>query len=98
MKEGRSSKATENVVFSLIGGSSTATLLMFLALLVLLIFRPSSYDPSTYWAMALIAILCVSALVIATVRGLRGLKRLNASVKEDRRRIAAGLPVEPDES
>jgi membrane protein implicated in regulation of membrane protease activity len=97
MKEGRSSKATENVAFSLMGGSSIATFLMGLALLVLLTFRPSSYDPSTYWAIALTAFLCVSALVIVIVRALRGLKRLNASVKEDRRRIAAGLPLERDE-
>jgi len=97
MKESRSSRATEDIALAHLGGSFVAYVLMLLAFLVLLIFRPSAYDPSTYWAMALMAFLFVTALIIVIVRGVRGLKRLNASVKEDRRRIAAGLPLERED-
>lgn len=97
MKESRSSRATEDIAFAQLAGSFTAYALMLLAFLVLLISRPSAYDPSTYWAMALMAFLFVTALFIVIVRGVRGLKRLNASVKEDRRRSAAGLIQERED-
>lgn len=97
MKERRSSRATEDVALSLMGGSSVVFFLALLAFLVMLMVRPRVGDPSTYWAIALMAFLLITALVIVVVRGVRGLKRLNASAKEDRRRIAAGLPLERDD-
>ena len=97
MKEGRSSKATQDAAFFVYRGSTLGKFLALLAFLVVLIFRPNSYDPSTYWAIALVVVLFVAALVIVIARGVRGLKVLNDSAKEDRRRIAAGLPLERQE-
>jgi O-antigen/teichoic acid export membrane protein len=97
MKEDRSSRATRNAFFSLFGPFSVANFLLLLMFLVLLVFRPSGYDSSTYWALALMAFLGISALVVVIVGARGGLKRLTASAKEDRRRIAAGLPLDPED-
>lgn len=94
MKEDRSSKATREAFFSLFGPFGIANLLCLLMFLVLLIFRPNFNDPGTYWALVLMFAFGISALIVVLVGSWGRLRQLSASAREDRRRIAAHLPVE----
>lgn len=74
-----------------------ANILMLLAILALMIFRPNVGDSATHWSIALMAVLIVAAGAMVAVGGGARLKRLRESAQDDRRRLAHGLPLERDE-
>jgi hypothetical protein len=61
------------------------------------VIRPSFDDPGTYWAIAVAGVMIVLGLAFTIIGGVIRIRRLNASVREDRRRLAAGLPLERDD-
>lgn len=94
---GRSSKATWDAFFAMFGPSQLANVLMLLAILVLVIFRPNIGDSGTYWSIALVAVLILAAGVLVAVGGGSRLKRIRESAQDDHQRLAQGLPLERDE-
>ncbi|KUM34889.1 hypothetical protein AR689_12390 [Arthrobacter sp. EpRS71] len=93
----RSSKATWDAFFAIFGPFQLANILMLLAILALVIFRPNIGDSATHWSIALVAVLIVTAGVLVAVGGGSRLKRLRESARDDRRRLAQGLPLDKDE-
>lgn len=93
----RSSRATWDAFFAMFGPFHFGNILMLLSILVLVIFRPNADDPGTYWAIGLVALLMITAAVFIIGGGGRRLLRLLESGRQDRRRIQAGLPLEPEE-
>ncbi|WP_223916290.1 hypothetical protein [Arthrobacter sp. NicSoilC12] len=91
----RSSKATWQSVYSMFGPLKIANLTMLIAIILAVMFQPKANDPSTYWAAAMVAFVMLVAGFFLVRGGLR-LKRVRASAREDRRRIAAGLPLDPE--
>ncbi|XAS74016.1 hypothetical protein VUN82_09365 [Micrococcaceae bacterium Sec5.1] len=89
----RSSKATWNAVLSMFGPYFIANLIMLVAIIFFWVTQPKINDPSTYWSIALVGLLLLAAALFV-VKGARGLQRVNAEAREDRRRHAAGLPLE----
>lgn len=69
---------------------------ILIGMLVLFVFEPSVNDPSTYWVIAAMAVMFLVAgglIVQGTLRH----KNIRKSAIEDRRRIAAGLPLERED-
>jgi magnesium-transporting ATPase (P-type) len=93
----RTSKSTWDVLLSTFGPFQVTNILMLLAILVLVIFRPNADDPGTFWAIAIVALLIVITGVIVVSRGGKRLKRLREAAQEDRRRVEARLPLERDD-
>lgn len=82
-------------MYSMFGPMAVANFTLILVVIVLAVFQPKASDPSTYWAIALMAVLMLVAGGLM-VKGMLRLRLLRKSHKEDRRRIAAGLPLEPE--
>lgn len=82
-------------MYSMFGPFAVADFTMILVVIVLAAFQPKASDPSTHWAIALMAVLMLVAGGLM-VKGLLRLRLVRRSQKEDRRRIAAGLPLEPE--
>ena len=78
-------------IFSLSG-----TVLTAVTYILFLVFKPSVYVPATYWAIGLLGAMFTLAFALIITGGVIRLRRLRSSAKEDRRRIAAGLPLERD--
>ncbi|MFJ4207926.1 hypothetical protein ACIPY2_05605 [Paenarthrobacter sp. NPDC089675] len=92
----RSSATTWNAVFATFGPYTIANGLMLLALVLFLIFGPEVDDSGTYWSIGLIRLVMLAAGIFI-FKGALGLRKVNASSREDRRRIAAGLPLEREQ-
>ena len=82
-------------MYSMFGPFAIANFTMFLVLILYVIVQPKASDPSTYWAIGLMAVLMLVAGGLM-VNGLFRFRLVHKSHKEDRRRIAAGLPLEPE--
>ncbi|WP_442542521.1 hypothetical protein ACSBOX_11255 [Arthrobacter sp. KN11-1C] len=89
------SRNTWQAVYSMFGPMAVANFTMLLVIVVLVVFQPKASDPSTYWAIALMAALMLVAGGLM-LKGLLRLRLVRKEHKEDRRRIAAGLPLEPE--
>jgi membrane protein YdbS with pleckstrin-like domain len=89
------SRNTWQAVYSMFGPMAVANFTMLLVIVVFVVFQPKASDPSTYWAIALMAVLMLIAGVLM-VKGMLRLRLVRKSHKEDRRRIAAGLTLEPE--
>jgi hypothetical protein len=72
-----------------------ANFTLMLVVVVLVVFQPKACDPSTYWAIGLMAVLMLIAGGLM-VKGFLRLRLVHKAHKEDRQRIAAGLPLEPE--
>ena len=92
----KSSKATWDAFYSMDGPSAISNIIVLVALILFAVSQPDVDDPSTYWALALVAVLFLVAGGFQVQAALR-LKRVYRSAKEDRRRIAEGLPLDPGE-
>ena len=92
----RSSKATWDAVFSMFGPYFIANIIMLITIVFFVVTQPKINDPSTYWSIALVGLLLLAAVVFV-VKGALGLRRVTAEAREDRRRLAAGLPLEREE-
>jgi len=92
----RSSKATWHSVYSMLGPLKVANLTMLVAIILAVVFQPKANDPSTYWAAVVVAFVMLVAAFFLVRGGLRS-KRVRTSAAEDRRRIAAGLPLDPED-
>lgn len=82
-------------MYSMFGPMAIANFTMLLVFIVYVIFQPKASDPSTYWAIGLVAILMLLAGVLV-LKGLFRFRLVHRSHKKDRQRIAAGLPLEPE--
>ncbi len=82
-------------MYSMFGPMAVANFTLMLVVVVLVVFQPKATDPSTYWAIGLMAVLMLIAGGLM-VKGLLRLRLVRKEHKEDRRRIAAGLPLEPE--
>ena len=80
----RSSKATWNAVSSMFGPYFIANVIMLVAIIFFWVTQPKINDPSTYWSIALVGLLLLAAALFV-VKGARGLRRVNADAREDRR-------------
>ena len=89
------SRSTWQAVYSMFGPFAIANLTMLLVIIVLAIFQPKASDPSTYWAIELMAVLMLVAGGLM-LKGLLRFRLVHRSHKEGQRRIAAGLPLEPE--
>ena len=92
----RTSKATWQAFYSMNGPFAVAQGFLFVMLIVFAIFQPAVDRPETYPSLVIVVLLFLVAggfMVAGTFRFLR----LRKSDKEDRRRIAAGLPLEPED-
>lgn len=89
------SRNTWQAVYSMFGPFAISNLTLLLVLITYVVFQPKASDPSTYWAIGLLAVLMLVAGVLM-VKGLLRFKLVHKEHKEDRRRIAAGLPLEPE--
>lgn len=94
--KGRSSKATWQSVYSMLGPLKIANLTMLVAIILAVVFQPKANDPSTYWAATMVAFVMLVAGFFLVRGGLR-LKRVRSSAAENRRRIAAALPLDPED-
>ncbi|WP_458111277.1 hypothetical protein M1D88_13100 [Arthrobacter sp. R1-13] len=92
----RSSKATWQAFYSMNGPFAVAQGFMFVMLIVLAIFQPAVDRPDTYPALAIVVLLILVAGGFM-VAGMFRFLRLRKSAREDRRRIAAGLPLDPED-
>jgi hypothetical protein len=77
------------------GPFAIANITLFLVLIVYVIFQPKASDPSTYWAIGLLAILMLVAGGLM-LKGLLRFRLVHRSHKEDQWRIAVGRPLEPE--
>ncbi|WP_442545202.1 hypothetical protein ACSBOX_05870 [Arthrobacter sp. KN11-1C] len=89
------SRNTWQAVYSMFGPMAVSNFTLLLVIVVLVVFQPKASDPSTYWAIALMAALMLVAGALK-VKGLLRLRLVRKEHKEDQRRVAAGLPLEPD--
>ena len=96
LRKVKSSKATWDAFYSMDGPLAISNIILLLAVILFAVSRPNVDDPSTYWALALGAVLFLLAGGFK-VQGALRLKRVYRSAKKDRRRIAEGLPLDPDE-
>jgi prepilin signal peptidase PulO-like enzyme (type II secretory pathway) len=89
------SRTTRQAFFSMFGPFTIANIFMLAAIVVFVAFQPDgAYMPS--WAAAVISILMLVALAFIIKGGLR-LRNVRKSAGEDRRRHAAGLPLDPED-
>jgi hypothetical protein len=91
----RTSAATWRAFYSMLGPYATANFIL-IGMLALFVFKPSVNDPSTYWVLAVMVIMILVAggfIVKGTLRH----KTILKSAKEDRRRLAAGLPLDAED-
>ncbi|UKA59389.1 hypothetical protein [Arthrobacter sp. FW306-2-2C-D06B] len=86
---------TWQAVYSMFGRMAVANFTLLLVVVVLVVFQPKASDPSSYWAIALMAVLMLVTGGLM-VKGMLRLRLVRKSHKEDRRRIAAGLTLEPE--
>jgi uncharacterized BrkB/YihY/UPF0761 family membrane protein len=89
------SRNTWQAVYSMFGPFAVANFTLFLVLILYVVLQPKASDPSTYWAIALMAVLMLIAGGLM-VSGMVRLRLVRKAHKEDRRRIAAGLPLAPE--
>lgn len=90
------SRATWQSAYSMFGPFAIANFIMLIALILFAVFQPKVSDPNTHWALAMVA----GVLLVAggfMVKGILRFKRVHQSHREDQRRIAAGLPLEPEQ-
>ncbi|WP_026538718.1 hypothetical protein [Arthrobacter sp. 9MFCol3.1] len=92
----KTSKDTWRAVYSMFGPYAIANLFMLVAFIFLAVAQPNLDDENTYWALVVGAVLMLAAGGFL-VAGLLRFKGVHISHKADRRRIAAGLPLEPEE-
>lgn len=92
----RTSKATWQAFYSMDGPFAISNLILLGALILIAVLRPNLDDPNTHWTLAVVAVLFLVAGGFK-VQGVLRLKSVHKSAKEDRRRIAEGLPLDPDE-
>ena len=90
------SKATWHAIYSMFGPLKIANLLMLVAIILAIVFQPKYGDPDSFWPGAMVIGVMLVAGVFLVKGGLR-LRQVRKSGKEDRRRIAAGLPLDPEE-
>jgi hypothetical protein len=90
------SKATWDAYDFMHGPLAISNFILLGAIILFAVIQPNLDDPSTYWALALGAILLVVAGGFK-VQGAFRLRGIFRSAREDRRRIAEGLPLDPDE-
>jgi hypothetical protein len=91
----RNSEATWRAFYSMLGPYATANFIL-IGMLALFVFKPSVNDPSTYWTMAVMVIMILVAggfIVKGTLRH----KSILKSAEQDRKRLAAGLPLDPED-
>lgn len=82
-------------MYSMFGPLALSNITMLLVLIAYVILQPKASDPSTYWAIWVIAVLMLVAGVLM-LKGLFRFRMVHRSHKDDQRRIAAGLPLEPE--
>lgn len=92
----KSSKATWDAYYSMDGPFAISNFILLIAFILLAVSQPNLDDPSTYWALVIGAVLFLLAGGFK-VQGALRLKRVFRSAKEDRRRVAEGLPLDPEE-
>lgn len=90
------SRATFQAISSMFGPYGIANVLMLGALLLFVVFQPAVNDPGTHWALVMVAIILLAAVVFV-VKGTLRLKHVGKSAREDRRRVAAGLSLDPEQ-
>ena len=82
-------------MYSMFGPLALSNFTMLLVLIAYVILQPRASDPSTYWAIGVIAVLMLVAGVLM-LTGLFRFRLVHRSHKDDQGRIAAGLPLEPE--
>lgn len=92
----RTSKTTWQAVYSMFGPYAIANLIMLIVIVVAVVFQPKFGDPNSYWSTAVEAALLLVAGIFV-VKGTLRLRQVRKSAREDKRRISAGLPLEPEE-
>ncbi|WP_136017910.1 hypothetical protein [Arthrobacter silvisoli] len=98
----KSSKATWRAVFSMFGPYAVANMVMIAAIVVFAVFQPDLHGPpetwtaTTIWSAATIVVLVLTSFGFV-VKGALRLRLVYKEAREDRRRIAAGLPLNPEE-
>jgi len=98
IKTANSPKASRNTwqaMYTMFGPMALSNFTMLLVLILYVILQPKVNDPSTYWAIGVLALLMLVAGVLM-VKGLFRFRLVHRAHKEDQRRIAAGLPLEPE--
>jgi hypothetical protein len=91
----RTSKATFQAMSSMFKPYGIANVIAFIAMILFFVFQPKVNDPSTHWTLVMVGILLLLSIVFV-VKGTLRLKQIKKSTMEDRRRWAAGLPVDPE--
>lgn len=92
-RTGTSSRATWQAFYSMLGPFAIAQGFMLVMLIVLAVFQPAISRPDTYLSLAVVVLLLLVAGCFV-VAGMHRFLHLRKSAKEDRRRIASGLPLE----
>lgn len=90
------SRTTKQASFSMFGPFTIANFIMVAGVLFLLISQPKYGSPDTYWAAVVFGLFMLVALAFIIKGGLR-LRNVRRSASEDRRRNAAGLPLDPED-
>ena len=90
------SRATFQAISSMFGPYGIANLLMLVALILFVVFQPKVNDPGTHWALVMVGVILLAAVVFV-VKGTLRLRHVGKSAREDRRRLAAGLPIDPEQ-
>lgn len=82
-------------MYSTFGPLALSNFTMLMVLIAYVILQPKASDPSTYWAIGVIAVLTLVAGALM-LKGLFRFRTVHRSHKDDQRRTAAGLPLEPE--
>lgn len=98
----KSSRKTWDAVFATFGPYAVANIFMLLAIVVAIVFQPNLSGPSDSWTMqTLVSCVAIGILMLVAggfiLKGLLGLRNVARSAREDRRRVEAGLPLDPDD-
>lgn len=87
---------TWQAVYSMFGPYAIGNLIMLVAIIVAVVFQPKFGDPNSFWVAAIEAGLLLVAGIFV-VKGTLRLRQVRKSAREDKRRISAGLPLEPED-
>ena len=91
-----SSRATWRAVYSMFGPYAIANVFMVVAIVLAIVFQPKYGDPESLWpAVTMAGVMFVAGIFV--VKGSLRLRQVGKSAREDRRRIAAGLPLDPED-
>jgi hypothetical protein len=98
----KSSRKTWDAVFSTFGPYAVANILMLLAIVVFIVFQPDLSGPTDTWTLkTLLSCVAIGTIMLVAggfiLKGVLGLRKVNQSAREDRRRVEAGLPLDPED-